>query len=279
MSYLESNRGDSRGFAMRPSRVLRIIRDGGVACCLKIISSDPRVIETMAASGVDAIWVCTEHTPANYEMIEHQVRAAKLLDVDLVVRCPRGSYTDHIRGLEADAAAVMVPHVMSLDDARHVVEMTKFPPVGRRACDGGNADGLYTRIPYTDYLEQANAERFVIHQIEDPEALDDLDAIAALPGVDMLFFGPGDYSTVIGKPGRIWDPEIMAVGARIARAARNAGKMAGTVAVPEKFRTLMDMGYNFLNIGGDVAALADYSNQRVDQFRSAVQPEPATTRT
>lgn len=270
MSYTEKIETPHRRFAMRPSRVLRVIRNGGVASCLKVISSDPRIVETMAASGTDAIWVCTEHTPANYENIENQVRAAKVFDVDLVVRCPRGSYTDHIRGFEADAAGIMVPHVMGLDDAKNVVKMTKFPPVGRRACDGGNADGLYTRIAFPEYLAQANAERFVIFQIEDPEPLDELDAIAELAGVDMLFFGPGDFSTAVGMPGRLWDAEIMTVGERIARAARKAGKIAGTVAVPEKYGTLAGMGYNFLNIGGDVSALADYSNQRVDKFRQTL---------
>ncbi len=259
-----------RSFAMRPSRVLRVIRNGGVAACLKVISSDPRIVETMAASGVDAVWVCTEHTPANYENIENQVRAAKVFDTDVIVRCPRGSYTDHIRGFEADAAAVMVPHVMGLADARNVVRMTKFPPLGRRACDGGNADGLYTRIPFAEYLVQANAERFVIFQIEDPEPMDELEAIAELPGVDMLFFGPGDYSTAIGMPGRVGDPQVMAACARIAKTARKAGKMAGTVAAPDRYRLLADMGYNFLNIGGDVRALAEYSNQQINGFRQSI---------
>lgn len=269
-SYAGTAGAGKRIHAMRPSRVLRTIGEGRVASCLKVISSDARIIETFAASGVDAIWVCTEHTPANYENIEHQVRAAKIHDVDLVVRCPRGSYSDYIRGLEADATAVMVPHVMGHDDAKNVVQMTKFAPLGRRACDGGNADGLYCRIPYTEYLQQANRERFIIHQIEDPEPLEELEAIAETPGVDMLFFGPGDYSTVVGKPGQIWDKDIMQVGERIARAARDAGKMAGTVAVPDKFQTLADMGYNFINIGGDVSALATYSNERVDCFLEAV---------
>jgi len=260
----------ARSYSMRPSRVLRVIRAGGVASCLKVNSSDARIVEVMASSGCDAVWVCTEHTPADYANIENQVRAAKVFDVDLVVRCPRGSYSDHIRGLEADAAAVMVPHVMSVHDARNIVNMTKFPPLGKRAVDGGNADGLYTRIPFTDYVQQANTERFVIFQIEDPEPLEELDAIAALPGVDMLFFGPGDYSTAIGMPGKIWDPRIMAVGERIATAARNAGKMAGTVSVPAKIRALVDMGYNFLNIGSDVGALTEFSNQRVDAFMDSL---------
>jgi 4-hydroxy-2-oxoheptanedioate aldolase len=251
---------------MRPSRVLRRIREGKVATCLKAISSDPRIVETLAASGADAVWVCSEHTPTNYENIENQVRAAKVWDTDLIVRCPRGSYTDHIRGLEADAAGVMVPHVMGLEDAKNVVSMTKFKPLGNRACDGGNADGLYTRIPYTQYLEEANRERFIMHQIEDPEPLEELKAIAELPGVDMLFFGPGDYSTAIGIPGQIWHPEVDKVRRRVAEVARKAGKIAGTVAVPDRFKELADMGYNFLNGGGDVSMLAAGSNKVMEAF-------------
>lgn len=265
-SYINEQQENLRDFHMRPSRVLRKIREGKVASCLKVISSDPRVVETFAASGVDAIWVCTEHTAANYENIENQVRAAKVFDTDLIVRCPRGSYSDHIRGFEADAAGIMVPHVMGVEDARDVVRMTKFQPLGNRACDGGNADGLYTRIPYTRYLEEANRERFVIHQIEDPEAVDALEAIAELPGVDMLFFGPGDYSTRIGIPGQIWAPEVDAIRQRVAKVARAAGKIAGTVSTPDKLKELADMGYNFLNGGGDVSALATSSNLAMDAF-------------
>lgn len=264
--YMGDSASPVRDFHMRPSRVLRRIREGKVASCLKVISSDARIIETFAASGVDSIWVCTEHTAANYENIEHQVRAAKIFDVDLVVRCPRGSYSDHIRGLEADATGIMVPHVMNLADARNVVTMTKFKPLGNRACDGGNADGLYTRIPYTRYLEEANRERFIIHQIEDEEPLAQLEEIAALPGVDMLFFGPGDYSTSIGIPGQIWAPEVDKIRRRVAKVARDAGKIAGTVSTPEKLKELADMGYNFLNGGGDVSTLAAASNRIMDAF-------------
>jgi len=255
-----------REFHMRPSRVLRKIREGKVASCLKVISSDPRIIETFAASGVDAIWVCTEHTPTNYENIENQVRAAKIFDVDIIVRSPRGSYSDHVRGFEADAAGVMIPHVMNLEDAKQIVRMTKFVPIGNRACDGGNADGLYTRIPFKQYLEEANRERFVIHQIEDPEPLDHLEAIAELPGVDMLFFGPADYSSSIGLPGQIWAPEIDKVRRKVVKVARSAGKIAGTVGTPDTLRMLVDMGYNFINAGGDMVTLAAESNQVVDAF-------------
>src|SRR5690606_25974546 len=125
-------------YRMRPSRVLRTIAAGGVAKVLKLNTSDAKVAEIFAQSQPDAIWLCMEHTSASFEQIENQIRAAKIYDVDAVVRVGRGSYSDYIRCLEMDAAGLIVPHVMGADDARAVRDMTKFAPLGRRAVDGGN---------------------------------------------------------------------------------------------------------------------------------------------
>jgi 4-hydroxy-2-oxoheptanedioate aldolase len=190
--------------------------------------------------------------------LEHAIRAAKVYDADALVRVSRGGYSDYIRPLELDAAGIMVPHLMSAADARSVARMTRFHPVGRRPVDGGNADGAYCRIDFNSYLEQANRERFVIVQIEDPEPMAELEAIAAVLGIDMLFFGPGDFSHGIGKPGQ-WDaPEIAAARKSIALAARKHGKFAGTVSDAAGIRERLDLGYRFISVGADVVALEQY---------------------
>jgi len=251
---------------MRPSRVLRTIRAGGVARVLKLNTSDAKVAEIFAMAQPDAIWLCMEHTSASFEQIENQIRAAKIHDVDAVVRIARGSYSDYVRPLEMDAAGLIVPHVMNLADATSVRDMTKFAPLGRRAVDGGNNDTGYTRVAYLDYLETANRERFVCHQIEDPEALDDLDAIAELDGVDALFFGPGDFSVALGIPGQMDDPEIARVRKLVADTARKHGKIAATVGGPETVVQYVDMGYNLLNVGADVLALTQYADRVLAAF-------------
>ena len=185
---------------MRRSRVVAVLRAGGVACCTKINSCDPRVVEIAAMSGVDSVWLCNEHVPNTLHDLENQIRAAKMFDVDPIVRVARGSYSELIRPLEMDAAGIIVPHVMSAADAREIVWRTRFHPIGRRPVDGGNADGAYCTIDGLEYIRQANAERLVIVQIEDPEPLDELEEIAAMEGIDMLFFGPGDFSQGIGAP-------------------------------------------------------------------------------
>lgn len=247
-------------YPMRKSRVLKKIREGGVVSCFKTNLIDPRVIEMFAMAGLDCVWLCAEHVPIDYLVLENMIRAAKIYDMDAIVRARRGSYSDHIVGFEMDAAGVMVPHVMGLEDAKEVVRMTKFPPLGRRAVDGGNADGRFCRVPPAEYVKTANEERFVICQIEDPEAVPDIEAMAELPGVDMLLFGPGDFSVAIGKPGQPNAPEVREVLVRVAKAARAAGKAAMAVGSPETLKELVDMGYNVINLGADVVPLAEYAD-------------------
>ncbi len=242
---------------MRRSRVLEKLRAGQVAGCLKMNLSDPRVVDIAAASGIDCVWVDMEHVPSDYRDIENQVRAAKVFDVDAIVRVCKGSYSDLIRPLELDATGIMVPHLMSAEEARRIAWQTRFHPIGRRPLDGGNADGAYCAIPIADYLRDANAERMVIVQIEDPEPLAELDAIAAVEGIDMIFFGPGDFSQGIGRPGDFSAPEIDQARRQVAEAARRHGKFAGTVGSIETLPRLVEMGYQFVNVGADVLALSD----------------------
>lgn len=253
-------------FRMRSSRVLRAVREGRVARMLKLNTPDPKVAEIFAAAQPDALWLCMEHTSATHEQIENQIRAAKLYDVDTLVRVPRGSYSDYARPLEADATGLIVPHVLNVDDARRVRDMTKFAPLGRRAVDGGNNDAQFTRVSFSDYLATANTERFVCHQIEDPEAMEHLEAIAELEGVDCLFFGPGDYSVALGIPGEIQHPEIRKVRQRVAEVARKHGKIAATVCGKDQIRSYADMGYNFLSAGADVVGLAQYADDLMAAF-------------
>jgi 4-hydroxy-2-oxoheptanedioate aldolase len=247
--------------------MLAKMRAGGMACSVKLNMCDPRIVEMAGLCGLDSVWLDTEHVPNTVEQIENMVRAAKLHDVDTIVRVPRGSYSDLIKPLELDATAIMVPHVMSAEDARQVAWNTKFHPVGRRPLDGGNADGAFCMMPEDEYIRQANAERFVIAQIEDPEPIGELDAIAEVPGIDMLLFGPGDFAHGIGAVGKNPPPpEIDQARVQVAETARRHGKFAGTVGVFEDLPRLRDLGYQYVNCGGDVKALTSFFKQAAAEF-------------
>ncbi|MDY0165332.1 MAG: aldolase/citrate lyase family protein [Thermoguttaceae bacterium] len=265
--------------AMRPSRVLSKLRAGEVVNCFKLNLSDARAVEIAALADFDCLWLDMEHVPNDWQAIEKGIWAAKSCNTDVMVRVARGSYSDHVRPLEMDAAGIMVPHVMSLADAQAVVRMTRFHPIGRRPVDGGNADGAYCEIDFLTYLREANEQRFVAVQIEDPEPLAELDAIAALPGIDMLFFGPGDFSQGIGAPG-VWDhPRLIEAREQVAAAAQAHDKFAGTVASPAAIESLTAIGYQFLSIGADVVGLSQYCRSMLNEFnkcRTEKESDPAT---
>ena len=242
---------------MRKSRVLRQMRNGKVATCTKLNLSDPRAAELAAMCGFDCIWIDLEHVPNNMKDVEDAVRAAKIYDVDVLTRVSKGCYSDMVRPLEGDSAGIMVPHLMSLEEAKQIVYYTKFHPIGRRPIDGGNADGAYCLVDSKDYIKQANEERFTVVQIEDPEPLAELEEICALPGIDMIFFGPADFSQGIGDPCGS-DPRIDETRRLIAKTARKYGKYAGTVGGTGNFDHLVDMGYTFISVGADVVALFSY---------------------
>ena len=250
---------------MRKSRVLRQMRAGKVATCVKLNLESVRNVDIAAMCGFDCIWVDMEHVPTDYGFLENAVRAAKVYDTDVLTRVRRGCYSNLINPFEADATGIMVPHLMSLEDAKQVVYYTKFHPIGRRPIDGGNADGAYCLIDGNDYIKQANEERFVIVQIEDPEPMEDLEEICALPGIDMIFFGPADFSQGIGAPHDFGDPRIEDAKKRIAECARRHGKWAGTVGGPANFDALVDMGYTFIATGADVLALSAYYKDMVSK--------------
>ena len=247
---------------MRKSRVLRQMRNGKVATCVKLNLSDPRNAEIAAMCGFDCVWIDLEHVPNDMSCVENTVRAAKIYDVDVLTRVSKGCYSDICRPLEGDSTGVMVPHLMSLEEAKQIVYYTKFHPIGRRPIDGGNADGAYCLVSAKDYIQQANEERFTVVQIEDPEPLEDLEEICKLPGIDMIFFGPADFAQGIGDPVG-GNPEVDRVRRLVAKTARKYGKFAGTVGGAANFDSLVEMGYTFISTGADVVALWKYYKEMV----------------
>ena len=252
---------------MRESKVLKKLRSGEVVNCLKVNFSFAPVAELVAMTGFDCIWTDQEHVSQDWSALASQVWATKAYDADLMVRVSRGAYSDYIKPLELDATGIMVPHIMGLEDAKEVVRMTRFHPIGRRPMDGGNADGAYTNMDFEDYLKGANEQRFVVLQIEDPEPLKDLEAIAALEGYDMLFFGPGDFTQGIGAPGDWNHPKVIETRRKVAELANKYGKFAGTTGSIDNLGDLTNMGYNFISVGADVVGLSNYCKDLLKEFK------------
>jgi 4-hydroxy-2-oxoheptanedioate aldolase len=255
---------------MRESRVLAKLRAGNAASCLKVNLGDGQAAEIASICGFDCLWIDQEHLAQDWSVLNAQIWAAKSRNVDVMVRVPRGSYSGYVKPLEMDATGIMVPHIRSLAEAKEVVKMTRFHPIGLRAIDGGSADGAFTNMDFQDYLKDSNEQKFLALQIEDIEVLPDLEAIAALDGVDMLFFGPGDFSQSIGAPGQ-WDhPRLIEARKLVAQVANKYGKFAATSGGIDSLDSFLEMGYKFVNVGADVVGLSSYCKNLVDRFGKSV---------
>jgi len=257
---------------LRSSRILRQVRAGNFATVLKLNLIDPRIVELAGLAGADAVWLCNEHVPNDWLNLEHQIRAAKLHDMDTIVRVSKGSYSEYVKPFECDATGIMVPHITSADEARSIVDMIRTFPLGRKPLDAGNMDGLFCQVPLADYAAHCNTERFIILQIESPEALDVVEEIAAVPGFDALLFGAGDFSHRIGKLGKATDPEVVAARARVAAAARKNGKWSAAASLFGQKEKLIEEGTQVFTLGADVISLGDAFRTMVSTFND----DPAT---
>lgn len=240
------------------SPMVEKLRRDELVVSVKLNIADPIIAEIAAYAGFDCVWVDMEHVPADYTEIKNVLLAAKARGAETIVRTPRGAYSNLIRPLEMDAAAIMVPHVMSVEDAKTVAYYTKFQPIGRRPIDGGNGDGMYCYMGTEDYIRYSNEQKLTIIQIEDIEAYEQIEEIAQVPGIDMLFFGPADFAHSLGLACDMGNPKIGEARRRVAEVARKYGKLAGTVGGPGNMKELYDMGYRLINLGADVVALGKY---------------------
>lgn len=252
----------------KKNKIVEKLKRDELVTCVKLNITDNIPAELAAMCGFDCIWVDMEHVPTDYGQVNRAILAAKAYGAEIIVRTPRGAYSNLIRPLEMDASGVMVPHVMSYEDAKQVVYYTKFHPIGRRPIDGGNADGKYCLLDTADYIRYSNEEKLTIIQIEDVEALDDLDEIAALPGIDMLFFGPADFSHSIGNPVDIWNEKTLEARKKVAEAARAHHKFAGTVGGTGNVKELYDMGFRFVNLGADVCWLTECFQKTISDVKA-----------
>ena len=253
-------------FTPRRSRMLEKMRSGKKVISCKLNFSCPRSAELMALSGFDAIWICQEHVPTDFATMEAQIMAAKCHDCDCIVRVAKGSYSDYIRPLEADATGIMIPHLMSLEEAEDIAYTVRFHPIGRRPVDGGNADGLYCKLDFKEYIKFMNENRMIIVQIEDPEPLSELDKICQVPGIDMIFFGPGDFSHAIGHPAEFDHPEVVRARKLVVETAHKYGKFAGTVSVPSLEQCYAE-GFDYVNCGSDVNFIGEKCGAVMAEYR------------
>ncbi len=239
---------------MRQSRILHKIRNTdevAIATCLHL--TDPSVYELASLVGFDGIWMDLEHHGYSVETAGNLMRAARVGGADPVARPGKGEFMRMARLLEMGAAGIMYPRCDGVEEAKEVVKWGKFAPLGKRGFDGSGADVPYCTMPMGEYVRMANEQTFLLIQMEEPAAVDQAQAIAALPGVDMIMLGPADFSVLTGIPGQLDHPSVMAAIEKVSKAAKNTGKAwAATCGSMEYAKVLISLGCRLIFHGADI---------------------------
>lgn len=251
--------GGTCGFLRRmsPSIVVEKMARRETVITAKACYTDPELVELIASSGFDAIWICTEHKRIDSSVLYALIQACRLGSADALIRLRPSNYSDVLHLIEAGARGIMLPRVRHPDEVREVVRAMKFPPLGHRGYDGIHAEADFGRLPAAEYLERANGGNFLVVQIEEPEVLPHIDTIAAMPGVDVLFVGPADLTLGLGKFGKMDDPVVKSIIGEVAAACERHGKVAAIPCAPEQVKAYRAIGYRFFNIISDYRCVAN----------------------
>lgn len=256
---------------MRNSKTLKKIQQNRCARVCGLGHYLPFFVRYAAHFGYDVIWLDLEHRAMTDREVQSLLGLCYHNDIDCMVRPPTQERTRLYRYFEDGATGLMMPLISDAEEAQHIVNAVKFPPVGNRGMDGAGLDGdfgLGVWKPDSTYTDDANRETFITVQIETPKALENVEAIAAVQGVDALFVGPGDLGLRLshceGEEKISLDEAIT----HVADVARRHGIAWGIPAgTPELIKQYRAMGAQLLAYGGDfsLTAVLERSNQDFDE--------------
>ena len=230
-----------------------------------MICTDPAMVEAAGHAGYDFVLLDMEHGTTTFETLPNLIRAANVAGVCPVVRVPRGSDIWIDQALDVGAGAVMIPQIDTAEQARTAVAAAKFSPIGNRGTCRFVRSAGFGAIPGKDYFAKAQ-DTVVIVQAEGRKALENLDEILDVPGIDVVFVGPYDLSSSLGHVGEIDHPEVIeAIKEIIAKAAAKGVKVGCFADTAEGGKKWRDLGVKFIGYGCDFdiftrAAAADVAS-------------------
>ncbi len=234
-------------------------------CWAQLVS--PIAAEAMAMQGYDWVLVDMEHAPNDFSTLLLQVMAINGRGVPAVVRAPWNDFVQIKRILDTGVQGVLIPYVNTAEEAAAAVRACKYPPEGIRGIAGSHRAGGYGRDA-KGYAAQANSRLLIITQIETGTALDNLDEMLRVDGVDGFFIGPMDLATNLGHLADPSHPEVQEAIREVERKVTAAGKILGTLTSEwSKARELYEKGYQLVTLLSDVTTVTRVAAEQIEAFR------------
>jgi 4-hydroxy-2-oxoheptanedioate aldolase len=223
-------------------------------------------VEVIAGAGFDWLLLDTEHSPNDLESVLAQLQACAPYATHPVVRVAWNDTVLIKRFLDIGTQSLLIPFVQNAEEARAAVAATRYPPQGVRGVAGLTRATRFGRVP--GYAKRAHEELCVLLQVETKEALDNIEAICAVEGVDGVFIGPADLHASLGYTGETGNPAVVPMIEDAIRRIRQAGKAAGVLTSAEaEVRRYIAAGSSFTAVGADVGILARGAEQLLAKYR------------
>jgi 2-keto-3-deoxy-L-rhamnonate aldolase RhmA len=237
------------------SPVKKLLREGKPVIGVTITVNSVEVAAQAANLGFDFLWIEMEHSPITLETLRNMVLATRGLKAIPFARVPVNELWTAKRVLDAGVLGVIFPFTSTPELARQAAAACKYPPAGRR---GSGARLATFRWPAPEsYYDFADRNVLVIVIIEELQALENIDAIAATPGIDVIFIGRSDLSFSLGLRGQLDHPKVQEAVARIAATAKKHNKVLGTLSGnPDQIKRCMEQGFLFFQASTELGLMA-----------------------
>lgn len=238
--------------------------------------------KAMKTAGYDWLFLDLEHSALTLDMASQISIAALDVGIAPLVRVPKGSYSMATRALDNGALGIIIPHVDTADEARHIVKELRLPPLGTRSYSGQNPQCEFIVGGRRKAMEAVEAATLIILMLESPEAIEAADEIAAVDGIDILMIGTNDLCTSMGIIAQYDHPKIQDAYNKVVVACRRHNKWAGLGGIDDdRAQPYIDMGVRFVLAGTDLLFLMDGAARRCKILRqnardSGAHPEQST---
>jgi 2-dehydro-3-deoxy-L-rhamnonate aldolase len=238
---------------------------------LWLSSTTSYMAEIAATSGYDWLLIDAEHAPNTAQTIYQQLQAIAPYESHPIVRPIEGTRANIKQLLDMGAQTLLIPMVDTAEQAQDIVQSMRYPPEGQRGVGAGVARAArWGRV--SEYMKHVNDSLCLLVQVESKTALQNLDDILAVDGIDGVFIGPADLSASLGYPDNANHPEVQAIIEKTIKQILAAGKAAGFLAVdPKMAEKCLAWGASFVAVGVDTMLYTDALDTRLSLFKQSVQ--------
>jgi len=228
--------------------------------------------KAMKTAGFDWLFIDMEHNSMSIDTAVQISVAAQDAGVTPIVRVPGFQHFHATRALDGGAQGVVVPHVDTAEVARQMVDNTKYPPLGHRSVTGALPQMDFGSYPVVELAPAVNGPTLVVVMVETPAAVENVEAIAAVEGIDCILVGTSDLSMEMGIPGQVGDPKVQAAMERVIAACRANGVHPGLGGVYDTslMQRYVDMGMRFILAGSDMSFMMAAARERAGFLRGAL---------